>query len=184
MRKTMVLVLACWGVAAHLVAGEVAGVTMPERKTVDGHVLQLNGMGLRKKAIFKVYVGALYLSQKSGDPAAILAADQPRQMVMRFVRDVGKDKLVEAWKEGFAANSPASQAKLGKEVERFLGWWRDVKDGDEILMTYVPGKGTTVSFAGKEAGTIEGKDFADALLLVWLGPKPPSEELKAGLLGK
>jgi hypothetical protein len=29
-----------------------------------------------------------------------------------------------------------------------------------------------------------GKAFADALLAVWLGPKPPSEELKAGLLGR
>ncbi|MGQ9496536.1 MAG: chalcone isomerase family protein [Thermoanaerobaculaceae bacterium] len=51
-------------------------------------------------------------------------------------------------------------------------------------MTYIPGRGTTVTFGGKEVGTIEGKAFADALLAVWLGPKPPSADLKAGLLGK
>lgn len=184
MRKTTLLVLASFGVAAAVTAGELAGVTMPERKNVNGQVLQLNGMGLRKKAVFKVYVGALYLTQKSSDPAAILAADQPRQMVMHFLRDVGKDRLVEAWKEGFAGNSPAAQTKLAKEIERFLGFWRDVAEGEEVLMTYVPDKGTTVSFGGKEVGTIEGKEFADALLSVWLGPKPPSEDLKAGLLGK
>lgn len=184
MRKTTLLVLASFGVAAAVAAGELAGVTMPERKNVNGQVLQLNGMGLRKKAVFKVYVGALYLAQKSSEPAAILAADQPRQMVMHFLRDVGKSRLVEAWKEGFAGNAPAAQAKLGKEIERFLGFWRDVKEGEQVTMTYVPGKGTTVSFAGKEMGTIEGKEFADALLSVWLGPKPPSEDLKAGLLGK
>lgn len=184
MRKTMVLVLASLGVATSVAAGELAGVTMPERKTVNGQVLQLNGMGLRKKAVFKVYVGALYLAQKSSDPAAILAADQPRQMVMHFVRSVGKDKLVEVWKEGFAANAPQSQASLAKEIDTFLSFWRDVEDGTEILMTYMPGKGTTVTFAGKEQGTIPGKAFADAILSAWLGPKPPSEDLKAGLLGK
>ncbi|MFN3413913.1 MAG: chalcone isomerase family protein [Thermoanaerobaculum sp.] len=184
MRKTMVLVLASLGVGTSLAAGELAGVTMPERKTVNGQVLQLNGMGLRKKAVFKVYVGALYLTQKSSDPAAILAADQPREMIMHFLRDVGKDRLVEAWKEGFAGNAPAAQAKLVKEIERFLGFWRDVKEGEQVTLTYLPGKGTTVSFAGKEVGTIEGKEFADALLSVWLGPKPPSGDLKAGLLGK
>jgi hypothetical protein len=31
--------------------------------------------------------------------------------------------------------------------------------------------------------TIEGKDFSDALFLVWLGAKPPTEDLKKGLLG-
>lgn len=184
MRKTVVLVLASLGVAASVAAGELAGVTMPERKNVNDQVLQLNGMGLRKKAVFKVYVGALYLTKKSSDPATILSADEPREMVMHFLRDVGKDRLVEAWKEGFAGNAPAAQAKLGKEIERFLGLWRDVKEGEQVTMTYVPGKGTTVSFAGKEVGTIEGKEFADALLSVWLGPKPPSEDLKAGLLGK
>lgn len=170
--------------AGGLVAAELAGVSLPDRVTVGDQTLVLNGMGLRKKAVFKVYVGALYLAQKSADPAAILAADAPRRMVMHFLRDVGRDRLVEAWKEGFAGNAPQAQTRLAREIERFLSFWRDVKEGEEVTMTYLPGKGTTVAFGGKELGTIEGKEFADALLSVWLGPKPPSEDLKAGLLGK
>jgi len=168
--------------AAH--AGGLAGVSLPERVKVGEETLVLNGMGLRKKAVFKVYVGALYLKEKSSDPAKILAAEAPRRMVMRFLRDVGKDRLVEAWKAGFSANAPDAQAKLGEELERFLSLWRDVREGDEVTMTYVPGQGTTVAFGGKEVGSFAGKEFADALLSVWLGPKPPSEELKAGVLGK
>jgi hypothetical protein len=170
--------------AGGLGAGELAGVSLPERVAVAGQDLVLNGMGLRKKAIFKVYVGALYLAEKSGDPAKILAADAPRRMVMRFLRSVGKDRLVEAWKEGFANNAPQAQETLKGEIERFLSLWRDVQEGEEVTMTYIPGTGTTLAFAGKEVGTFAGKAFADALLAVWLGPKPPSEELKAGLLGR
>jgi hypothetical protein len=59
-----------------------------------------------------------------------------------------------------------------------------MKDGDEIVLTVSPGTGTTVALNGAEKGTIAGDDFGTALLKVWLGDHPPSEELKAGLLGK
>ena len=35
---------------------------------------------------------------------------------------------------------------------------------------------------GMARGTVKGKEFADALLACWLGPKPPSADFKAGLL--
>jgi hypothetical protein len=59
----------------------------------------------------------------------------------------------------------------------------DLKDGETMSFTYVPGKGTTLSHNGKDLLTVEGKDYADAIFLLWLGPKPPSEDLKKGLLG-
>ena len=55
--------------------------------------------------------------------------------------------------------------------------------GDDIVLTYVPGRGTVVSVKGAEKGVIEGKDFADALFSVWLGPNPVQEDLKLALLG-
>jgi hypothetical protein len=59
----------------------------------------------------------------------------------------------------------------------------NVEKGDQILMTWVPGKGTVVSAKGAEKGVIEGKDFADALFAVWLGPTPVQADLKTALLG-
>jgi len=50
--------------------------------------------------------------------------------------------------------------------------------------TYVPGTGTVVNRDGKDVATIEGKDFAETLCSLWLGPKPPSEDLQNGLLGR
>lgn len=183
MRKIWIL-LAAFLTAGISQAGELAGVVLPDQIAVGEHKLLLNGMGLRKKAVFKVYVGALYLTSKSTDAQAILAADSPRRMVMHFLRNVGKGRLVGAWKEGFTANVTKPTEKLSRDMERFLGFWGDVKAGEEVVMTYVPGQGTAVSFGGKEVGRIEGKAFADALLAVWLGPKPPSSDFKARLLGK
>jgi hypothetical protein len=164
-------------------SGELAGVKMPDTMTAGGKALKLNGMGLRKKAIFKVYVGGLYVETPSKDAAAIVAADAPKAMKMHFVRNVDKAKLVEGYSEGFEANAKAKAAAQKANVDRFYGFLSDVKDGSDLTFTYVPGTGTVVSKDGKDVGTIEGKDFAEALFSVWLGPKPPTEDLKKGLLG-
>ena len=37
---------------------------------------------------------------------------------------------------------------------------------------------------GRPLGTIEGRDFGDAMLKVWMGPDPVSDDLKAQMLGK
>lgn len=50
-------------------------------------------------------------------------------------------------------------------------------------ITYLPGKGTTLSAGSKDLGVFEGKGFADAVFALWLGPKPPSDDLKKGMLG-
>jgi hypothetical protein len=165
-------------------AGSLAGVTLPDTVNVNGKDLVLNGMGLRKKAIFKVYVGALYLPAKSADAEAVIKLDEPKRMVMHFVRDVGKEKIAEGWKEGFANNSPATLETLQQRLDEFAALWVDMADGDEATMTYVPGIGLKVEMKGKEVGLLQGKAFADAVLACWLGPHPPSEDLKTGVLGK
>jgi len=190
MRRTVIAVLVVTLLLGTvLLAGELAGVTMPDQVTVGEHTLTLNGMGLRtKKVLFigvKVYVAGLYLPQKSSDPASIITSDEPKQIVMHFLyKDVGKKKLVEAWNEGFEANAPVSMDALKSRLATFNGYWSDMKTGDVAVLTYVPGQGTKVEIKGKDMGTIKGLDFAEALFSVWLGPQPPNGELKEGLLGK
>ena len=164
-------------------ARELSGVTMPDSVTAGEKTLKLNGMGVRKKAIFKVYVGALYLESASKDAAAILAADAPRSIRMQYVRDVDKDKITEAFREGFQNNAPELAAKQKAAIDRMIAAVPDLKDGETMTFTYLPGKGTTLNHGGRDLFTAEGKDFADAVFLLWLGPKPPSDDLKKGLLG-
>lgn len=45
------------------------------------------------------------------------------------------------------------------------------------------GGGVTVDIDGQAQGTVEGADFAHALLSIWSGPRTPDASLKAGLLG-
>jgi len=165
-------------------ARELAGATMPDTLSVAGKTLKLNGMGLRKKAVFKVYAAGLYVEAPSQNAAAILAADAPKALKMHFLRSVDKGKLVEAYKEGIEANAGPKAGAQKAAVDRFYGTVADVKEGTVTTYTYVPGTGTVVNRDGKDVATIEGKEFAEALFAIWLGPKPPSEDLQKGLLGK
>ena len=160
------------------------GVKLPGTVDVAGHALVLNGVALRKKAVFKVYVAGLYLTAKSSDADAVLAADAPRRLVMQFLRDVEKEKMCEAWDEALANNTPNASAQLKAEFTTLCGYMEDIKKEQQFVFTYVPGTGTEVSVAGKAKGTIAGKEFADALFKAWIGPKPgPGEGFKKDLMG-
>lgn len=96
---------------------------------------------------------------------------------------MGASDLNDAWDEGFAANAKSQLPALEKRVETLKGWMSDMKKGERLTFTHVPGRGIQVNVGGVEKGTIEGDDFATAFLSIWLGAHPPNPNLKAGLLG-
>jgi Chalcone isomerase-like len=54
------------------------------------------------------------------------------------------------------------QPQLKERLDRFVEQIPDLKEGQRLTITYLPGKGTTVVVGDDEARTrIEGKDFAD-----------------------
>jgi hypothetical protein len=165
-------------------AGTLAGVTLPDKADVDGKSLVLNGMGLRKKFVIKVYVGGLYLPQKEKSASKVLGADVPRRMVLSFIYDVSKDQMCEAWEEGLEANTPNASAEVKKNFTTLCSWMDGVGEGQKLVMTYVPGQGTHVEVGGKDKGTLPGKPTADAILSTWIGQKPgPGEDFKKAVLG-
>lgn len=160
------------------------GVTLPTQVTAGGHELVLNGLGLRKKLVFKVYVAGLYLPERSSDPAAILAADQPRRVVLQFLRGVSEDQMCDAMYDGLKRNTPDHTPGLKAKFDEFCAMMEPIEKGEQFVFTYLPGTGTTIEAKGATKGVIEGKDFADALFAAWLGPDPgPGDGTKKDMLG-
>jgi len=165
-------------------AASLAGVSMPDTAAAAGRTLRLNGLGLRTKLLFKIYVGGLYLENPTRDAARAISSDEGKRVVMHFLyKKVTKKQLDEAWEEGFRENSAGLSDAVKADLARFESWMGDVASGQEIVLTYEPGKGTTVELAGQEKGTIPGPEFMRALWGVFLGPHPPTADLKKGMLG-
>ena len=166
-------------------AASVAGVTLEDKITVANQTLQLNGAGLRKKFVVKVYAGALYLPAKQSNAATIITTDAPRRMVMHFLYSVTKSQMAEAWSEGLADNTPNASPEVKTAFKTLESWMEDVPKGNRIVVTYVPGTGTTVEVNGKSKGTLGGKAVADAILNTWIGPDPgPGADFKKAVLGQ
>lgn len=165
-------------------AASLAGVTLPDKAEVGGQTLVLNGLALRTKFFIKVYVGGLYLPQKEKAAAKVLSEDVPRRMVMHFLYSVSKDQMCDAWKEGLEQNSPKAAADVKKAFTSLCGWMEPIPKGNELTLTYTPGKGTEVQVNGKTKGTLEGKATSDAILGTWIGPDPgPGADFKKGVMG-
>ena len=165
---------------APLRAATLGDVTLPDSVKVGAETLVLNGLGLRSKMGAKVYVAGLYLGQRSSDGPAILKADAAKRIVLHFVREVGGEKLKDTFLDGFDANAKAT---LNAQVDQFTSALETLKVGEEMAITYGPGTGTVINVKGKDKVTIPGLPFAQAVFGIWLGAKPPSGDLKKGLLG-
>jgi long-chain acyl-CoA synthetase len=182
----LVVLLAAWFVAAAPQAAEVAGVRIDDKIQAGGQELVLNGAGLRTKFFIKVYVGALYVAQKTNSPAAILDNPAPRRMVLRMLREMDADSLYGALDEGLRNNLTAAElAELKPQADQLGAIMKGigtVKEGDGITIDF-GAAGIEVGLNGKPRGKVEGAVFGRALLKVWLGDQPADASLKKALLG-
>lgn len=185
MKKIALLVLLALPCAAAAAEGErtLKGVSMPETVQFEGKKLLLNGLGLRTKIVFKVYVAGLYLERNSKNGEDIAASEQVRRVDLVFLRGVDGVDVAKAISDGFTNNAGSALPVIRERIAKFEKLIPTVKKGDKLSFVYRPGAGTEVQGGGKTLGTIEGKDFGDALMRVWLGPKPSDKDLQEGLLG-
>jgi len=95
MVQRMLSSLIVFALAGAAGAAEVGGVKLDDRASVGGQTLVLNGAGVRTRAIFKVYVGSLYVPEKAATLDAVLART-PRRVQLNLLRNLSADQLVDA----------------------------------------------------------------------------------------
>jgi len=82
----------------------IEGVKFEPRATVGDQTLVLNGAGLRTRAFFKVYAAGLYVQQKSGDAATLLAQTGALRMSIGMLRDVEGTTFAGSLLDGLKSN--------------------------------------------------------------------------------
>ena len=168
---------------------DVAGIKVDDSVDVRGTKLQLNGAGIRYKAIFKVYVAALYVGKKVATPEEFYAATGPKRMAITMLRDIDSNELGKAFTKGFEENAPKGEmSKLIPGLIRMGQVFADQKKliaGDSFTTDWIPGTGTVITVKGKVQGEpFKEPEFFNALMRIWLGPNPADWKLKETLLGK
>ena len=188
-RNTIVAsVLAC-AIALPVYAQELAvgSTKFPINTTVSEQKLQLNGAGIRYKAIFKVYAAGLYLAKPSKSPEDVLSMLGAKRVTMVFLRELDAKefgKLMIAGVENNVkdkkqlVNAMPGLLKMGDIFSRY----KKMNPGEEIHFDLNADKSVSLQVRGKTEAIAGGTDFYDAILLVWLGKSPVDYKLKEAML--
>ena len=179
------------GAAAQTAAStiEVGGVKFDHSVQVGNAKLQLNGAGVRYKAIFKVYAAGLYLSSKAVTPEAVLAAPGPRLMKIVMLREIDANELGKLFTKGMEQNAPRDEFSKSisgiMQMSDIFSSRKSLKAGEWFAVEWVPGTGTVILVNGQATGQpIKEPEFYSALMKIWLGKAPADAGLKEALLGK
>jgi hypothetical protein len=186
----LALALATPALAQESVTEPKSGVAFPA-KVGD---MSLLGLGLRVKTMLKVKVYAIGLYVADSALAGPLAAykgktsspefyrelrggDFEKQVTMAFTRDLSASQIQGAFRETLEAQD---QAKVGL----FVGFFGDLKSGQQATLQWLPGGTLEVQVAGLKKPPIADKAFATAVYSIWLGDKPIQDDIKQGLVSR
>jgi hypothetical protein len=163
---------------------EIEGVVFEDRVFVRDVPLVVAHVGLlRWKIVFRGYVAALYLGEGSSPDA--WSADVPKRLELVYFWPIAGKAFGRTGEEILARNvSSEEMARLHTRLDRIASFYPDVRAGDRLSLTYVPGVGSELTWNGKVLGTLEGADFAAAYFAIWLGREPMSAPLRDQLLGR
>ncbi|MBV8621667.1 MAG: chalcone isomerase family protein [Curvibacter sp.] len=179
--------------AASLCASAAAltlqGVRFDDVLELQGSKLQLNGAGVRYKAIFKVYAMGLYTGRKAGTPEDVLADNGPRRISITMLRDIDSNELGKLFTRGVEDNAPKGEmSRLVPGLIRMGEIFAEQKKlsaGDTFTVDWLPDTGTVLTVRGQvQNPPFKEAEFFNALLRIWLGPQPADWKLKDALLGK
>ena len=147
--------------------------------------LIFNGAGVREKYFMDMYIGALYLKNKSKDPQAIIKSGEPMAIRLHIVSSlISSEKMTTAINEGFKNSTGNNTTPLDSKIKQFkTAFSEKIKVNDVFEMIYDPSKGVCVYKNGKSITIIPGMDFKTALFGIWLCEKPADRELKEKMLG-
>ena len=184
------------GVCAFILAGSawsqavtVADVKYEPTQTLGDSTVQLNGAGVRYKAVFKVYTAGLYLEKKASTPQEVASQRGPKRLSITMLREIDSTELGKLFSRGMEDNMDrAAFSRIVPGVLRMSQIYSDHKKlqaGDQFMIDWIPGTGTVITVKGKVQGEpFKEPEFFNALMGIWLGNLPADFKLKDALLGK
>lgn len=153
---------------------------------LGGKKLVLNGVGLARELSGELYIGALYVDQKTNNPAYLTRIDVPKRLAFRIVADrlFGR-RLGQILREQILINNERKDVQASADevldlVDTFSG---NLVAGDQLHFDFQPGKGTRITLNGSELTVIRKPELIALLANYWIGPRPPNSQFKLGVMG-
>ncbi len=160
----------------------IGGACFSTEHQVGELTLPLKGVSLFEYWSFDVYSAALYAPAEVKDIKGVLG-DVPKYLVLEYHRGLERQNIIDNSEYILEKNPQNNMQSLRDRLKVLYENYNDVKDGDRFSMSYVPGKGTTLYYNGKEKKTLPGVDFQQAYFGIWLSRTSVDEDFTQELLG-
>jgi hypothetical protein len=155
----------------------------PATFTPEGTVLSLARAGQAARVhllgFYDLYSLALYVDVPPIDRARLLSPDVPKalRIDIRYRDDLSRRKPAIDWQGELIPRLEADA------IAHLRGAFAPLRQGDIVLVEYVPARGTTVRINKGVTVPAAGHDLMLAFLDHWIGQRPVSDEIKRTLLG-
>ncbi len=161
-----------------------ASVSADTVTLADGNTVELKGIGLAQELRTDIYIGALYAPVGVESLSIIKESTTPKRIAVKYLENnYSYRKVARHFKERIAMNNDRDVWQPAtRDIVAFSRIFNQNFDrGDEIIMDFIPGKGTVVSLNNTEFEVISNPLFFELLLNAWTGPVPPSKSFKDGI---
>jgi hypothetical protein len=165
-------------------------VRIDDSASVAGRQLMLNGAGVARRLVFRVYAIGLYLIDRKDTAAEVLATEGPRRITIAVLRGISGTEFQRAVADhvhrlGLQHEREMVRDQMAVLVSAISRQPDGLREGDTLTLDWVPGTGTVVQLNGKAlVAPMPGQAFYNALLSIWLGDDPAEPSLKPKLLGR
>ncbi|MGE3804229.1 MAG: chalcone isomerase family protein [Gemmataceae bacterium] len=176
--------------AAELVAVPGSNVQYPTpiESTVGTKQVKmvLTGTALRKKFFFSIYAIGSYVQEGvqviSADEMA--TKDVAKQLHLVMERDVTGQQMADAFVEAIRLNHPEPEFQEEiKVLKQYLESF-DVRKGEHVWLTHVPGVGLDINIVGKQGIQIQNVKFSVAIWEIYFGKRNLGDSIKNGLVSR
>jgi hypothetical protein len=164
---------------------EISGVTPAKSIEISGKTLNFNGAGLREKWFLDLYVGALYVNNKTSDKNVVMNNDKNMAISLDIVSSlITSEKMLSAIDEGFENSTKNNTEPFKEQIALFKDAFKEeIKIGDHFIIAYIKETGTDIYKNGTKIKTIPGLDFKKVLFGIWFCDVPADKNLMNGMLG-
>ena len=161
----------------------IADVKIPVKISYDKKTLQLNGSAIRKVSMFnvKVWVSALYVESSTNSASELIDSKATKIIDLHALYDVTATDSVKGWRIAFDDNCESKCSVLAPEIQRFYKSVPTFKKGTAYRYIFTA-EDVKILLENQEIFSSANQDFRTLLLKTWIGPKPPSEDVKKSLL--
>lgn len=143
---------------------------------LTGNNLELLGEGIRQELLVNVYHLALYSEADNTNALLKSVTSYPVAIRIEVLTDILPDIPPDHWLKLFSETMTPDHFNL--LVENY----KKLADGDVLLLSYLPGEGTSVFMRDKLLFKTPESRIIEAVINGIIGPEPFSTELKQSIL--